>query len=327
MKINEKHKESVENRGDNYIYIGTYEVNEKLENGKLRPSRTPYIRVECPYCKVEYDIQMGQFKRGMKCTHCCNEYEKSFAYHIEKELKLDINDVWDFTLNKINPYMISKFSHNKVWLKCKTIDYHIYEMTCANFSNGQRCSYCNSFASHKVHPLDSILYKYPNIAKQLCNKYGDSIDKNILKNTSPQSHNEFYTKCPKCNKINKYKLPLYSLILNGITCDCGKLNDYYVYMWIRKDLNEVFYIGKGHGNRCYSMDRSEEFIKIRSMYECEVIKVFNNLTEQEAFILEGNLIRRYVFDYDYGMNNNKYKKNRNISIGKFLVNKQFGSEN
>ena len=30
---------------------------------------------------------------------------------------------------------------------------------------------------------------------------------------------------------------------------------YYVYEWIRLDTNEPFYVGKGHGSRCYKLSR------------------------------------------------------------------------
>ena len=36
------------------------------------------------------------------------EYKKSFAYHIEVELGLDINKIWNFEKNIVNPYEIFK---------------------------------------------------------------------------------------------------------------------------------------------------------------------------------------------------------------------------
>ena len=165
MKIDNYHKDIVEKRG--YEYIGTYEINEIMIDSNKERKRDVYIRVKCFYCKSEYDVSLSGFKRGSNCTKCCNRYEKSFAYHIEVELGLNINDVWDFELNKVNPYHITKHSTLKVWFKCVDKSYHKYEMTCHNFVNKQRCPYCNSFASHKVHYFDSLGFLYHDIAKMI----------------------------------------------------------------------------------------------------------------------------------------------------------------
>ena len=85
------------------------------------------------------------------------KYEKSFAYYIEVELGLDMNKIWNFEKNIVNPYEITKQSNKKVWLYCLEKDYHNdeggYEITCNNFYNGQRCSYCSL---RKIHPRDSF---------------------------------------------------------------------------------------------------------------------------------------------------------------------------
>lgn len=209
MRINEKHKSIVENR--NYIYIGTYDTNEiMLDSNKLRKPRTRYVRVKCKYCNHSYDIQLGAFKNGSECRYCCNKYENSFAYYIEVELGLNINDIWDFTLNNVNPRCLSKFSHKKVWIKCLDKNYHKYQMTCANFSNGQRCSYCNSFASHKVNYFDSVGFLYHNIAKAIVEDERNNVTYEDMYKISPKSHNKFYFKCDSC-KRSSHKKPLYSI--------------------------------------------------------------------------------------------------------------------
>ena len=52
------------------------------------------------------------------------KYEESFAYHIEVELGLDINKIWNFEKNIVNPYEIFKGCGKKVWLYCLEKDYH-----------------------------------------------------------------------------------------------------------------------------------------------------------------------------------------------------------
>ena len=48
MYINEEHKYKVENRGDNYRYIGSYKKGEVTIDGKNKSKKTSYIRVKCP---------------------------------------------------------------------------------------------------------------------------------------------------------------------------------------------------------------------------------------------------------------------------------------
>ena len=192
MYYNEKHAKVVEQRGDNYQYIGSYKKGDILNNGNV--AKESYIRVKCPYCKIEYDVRKQGFKRGNKCDYCCNEYEKSFAYHIEVELQEPLNKYWDWEKNTINPYYIYKNSKHKVWIKCTKTDYHdSYEVSCINFGKGKRCSYC---ANRKIHPKDSFAqYHINNTDKDFLEKYWS--DKNTLDpwKISPQSNKKIWIKC------------------------------------------------------------------------------------------------------------------------------------
>lgn len=155
MYYNEKHKKLVKERGDGYTYIGSYRCNEITIDGKNKgKSKNSYIRVKCPYCSKEYDVQLDSFKRGNKCTNCCNEYENSFAYYIQQELQESLNKYWDWEKNDLNPYLIYKHSSNKVWILCDKTDYHdVYKTTSDHFVSGARCGYCGNL---KVHPKDSF---------------------------------------------------------------------------------------------------------------------------------------------------------------------------
>ena len=154
MYFNEKHNQMVENRGDNYTYIGSYKSGEITIDGKKSKS---HIRIKCSYCKTEYDVRLSSFKRGNKCTHCCNSYEKSFAYHIEEELDLDLNDYWDWEENgrlDINPWDITKQSNKTIYIWCQDKWYHgSYDITVTHFYEGKKCGYCKN---RKVHPKDSF---------------------------------------------------------------------------------------------------------------------------------------------------------------------------
>jgi len=64
---------------------------------------------------------------------------------------------------------------------------------------------------------------------------------------------------------------------------------YYVYIWYIKETNEIFYVGKGSGNRYKSMkDRNAYFKNIRKKYDCDckIIKYFDNESEAYDYELE-----------------------------------------
>ena len=75
------------------------------------------------------------------------------------------------------------------------------------------------------------------------------------------------------------------------------MNDFYVYFWFYKDTDEVFYIGKGKGDRFLERKahRNEYFKNIINKEKDNVdVKIFkNNLTEKDAFELEKTLIKEY----------------------------------
>lgn len=67
---------------------------------------------------------------------------------------------------------------------------------------------------------------------------------------------------------------------------------YYVYEWFIKNTGEIFYVGKGTGNRKDDLrKRNEYFMNIYNKYECEnrIVKTFE--VEQDAFDYEISLIR------------------------------------
>lgn len=62
---------------------------------------------------------------------------------------------------------------------------------------------------------------------------------------------------------------------------------YYVYEWYVEDTNEIFYVGKGTGNRVISMkNRNSYFKNIRKKYKCNyrILKYFQN--ENDAYNYE-----------------------------------------
>lgn len=72
---------------------------------------------------------------------------------------------------------------------------------------------------------------------------------------------------------------------------------YYVYTWSRPDTKQVFYVGKGHGNRINQLkSRNVDCISVVQQFGLDSIlkhKIKDHLTEQEAFDLEVSTIAYY----------------------------------
>ena len=202
MIFNEKHKEKIHQLNNNLIYLYTYDKNDILHNHKKTSNY--YIRLKCKYCGEEQNRSYYSIKPNSNCNKCCNSYENSFAYYIQMELKESLDKYWDWDKNIINPYHVSKSSNKKVWIKCIKKDYHgSYEISCANFKVGYRCSYCSK--NNLVHPKDSFAqYHINNTDKNFIEKYWSN--KNIIDpwEISPNSKTKIYIKCQN-NKEHEYQ--------------------------------------------------------------------------------------------------------------------------
>lgn len=196
MYYNEKHAKRVFERGDNYLYIFTYDVGEYTIDKGHYMQRATSMRVKCPYCNNEYDVNINAFfNRNYKCGRCCNEYENSFAYHIQIELGESLNEYWDWERNDVNPYLIYKGSNVRVWIKCNKTDYHDeHEVEICNFVKGYRCPYCSTRRG-KVHPRDSFGSLYPDKAK-----YWSPRNKKTPFEVTPSSSVKYWHICQICGK-------------------------------------------------------------------------------------------------------------------------------
>ena len=101
-------------------------------------------------------------------------------------------------------------------------------------------------------------------------------------------------------------------------------NNYYVYAYVRLDTNTYFYIGKGKCGRCFVLNnRSEYFMNIINKVDCAIEILYDNLTEDEAFQLEVDVIYDLVFNEGYSIEIKGIDKNTN---GQHLVNCTWGGE-
>ena len=97
---------------------------------------------------------------------------------------------------------------------------------------------------------------------------------------------------------------------------------YYVYKHVRLDNNTCFYIGKGKDGRKDVPNRNLTHDSICDRHGYKVVIFKDKLNEAEAFKLEEDLIRCYVFKMGYGICIKGYMNNNN----KFLTNRTFGGE-
>ena len=173
---------------------------------------------------IVYNRRYGNFIRG-RIKHPI-KYEESFAYHIEVELGIDLDDIWNWEKNNelgINPYEIYKCSRKKVWLYCQEKDYHNYDkesnkvgykITCASFYNGSRCGYCGN---HKIHWKDSLAYVLPKVAKMIAIKENNLTFEDCY-DIAPFSSKKFYFKCDECGNISNKKYILYQITNYKYSC-------------------------------------------------------------------------------------------------------------
>ena len=70
--------------------------------------------------------------------------------------------------------------------------------------------------------------------------------------------------------------------------------DFYVYAWYNVDTNEVFYVGKGSGDRYKTTSgRNQKFLEYIAAHNVDVYILKDGLEEAEAFYYE----KIYVDEY------------------------------
>jgi hypothetical protein len=74
------------------------------------------------------------------------------------------------------------------------------------------------------------------------------------------------------------------------------MNEYYVYGHYTEDTNELFYVGKGKGDRHKQLSNKRRNLLWQNITKKHGVKVeilYENLTEEEAFKIEIDLIKKY----------------------------------
>ena len=160
----------IENDRQDILELWDYTLN------KVSPKDVGFSSKNRYYFKCSKGVHDSEFKALGNITKPnskngyfkCNQCNSFGQYLIDEFGENALELYWDYEMNKVNPFEIAKCFNGKVWIKCQKQKYHgSYEISCGNFYNGKRCSYC---ASNKIHPLDSF-------GQMLIDEYGtlDSI--------------------------------------------------------------------------------------------------------------------------------------------------------
>lgn len=118
-------------------------------------------------------------------------------------------------------------------------------------------------------------------------------------------------------------------------------NIYYVYFYIRKDKNRVFYVGKGKDDRYKRKYRNQYFNRICEKTEVYSIIYKDKLSENDAFKLEKDMIKYFksigwaeanfheggcggnTMKYHSKERKDQYRKNMSISIQKICNTEEY----
>lgn len=180
--------------------------------------------------KVEYHTGYkttpSRFTGGQKVCGFCHGLQihplDSFAArNIKKYGDNFLNDYWDYEKNTVDPWHIASKSGIYVWIKCADVTYHdSYRVKANDFSSDRsKCPYCRGL---KVHMLDSIGYKYPQIfdiwsdeslspydctlgtGKKAWFKCENNIHEDYFRSIREVLSSEFH--CPECTRLRKESL-------------------------------------------------------------------------------------------------------------------------
>lgn len=165
----------------------------KNYNGKV------WIKCQDKEYHDSYEISCNHFVSGKRCSYCSSKKihpSDSFAQYCIDNIDKDFLTKYWSNKNTVDPWDVAVNSNKKVLIECQEHDYHNnkggYEVTCFNFINGKRCSYCNR-NSGKIHPFDS--FGYHNFDKVMSWHPDNDISPFRV---APSSHKKYKFICPEC---------------------------------------------------------------------------------------------------------------------------------
>ena len=242
---------NIDNIGDDFLEkYWDYENNNKLGNNPwgISYASNKYVYIYCQEKDYHDSYYTNCFEFSINNTRCpyCDSKKihprDSFAqYHINNTDINFLDKYWDWDKNIVNPWGISRSNNTQIiYIKCQKENYHdSYKTMCNDFTNGHRCSYCNS-NSGKVHPLDSLGKVLED--KGLLNLWSDKNKKSPYE-YPPYSHQQVYWKCPE-GKHDDYPREISSSNCKYFYCPkCIRENNESILQnKIRKYINTLNYI-------------------------------------------------------------------------------------
>lgn len=244
-------------------------------------------------------VDIYRCNRKFKCPIC-----SSFGYSlIEKYGEDAIEKYWDYDKNdNIDPYMISKSTNKKIFIKCPTNNLHeSYDITGSHFwRTDNPCPYCK----HKrIIPMESLGFKHPEVLSLWSDKnsktpfeYFSHSGQNVYwkcncgvhedyKRSINESNDSLFI-CPECKKLDvesnlekqvkkylSFKYPCYTLNTEyncSIVPRNPKTNHKLVY---DNELVELKLIIEVHGEQHYHICQFTTFgAKKYNLTEQEVLQ-------------------------------------------------------
>lgn len=168
-----------------------------------------------------YPITCESFYKGHRCSYCSkhiiHKLDSIGQYLIDTYGNDAIDKYWS-NKNIINPFKLNKTNTTiDIWIYCQEKDYHNdnsgYKTTANSMYLGNRCPYCNPFASHKVHPKDSFGSLYPEKAK-----YWSKNNNKSPYEVTPKNQTKYKFICEKCGEEFERTLGNMNRFDNGVVC-------------------------------------------------------------------------------------------------------------
>ena len=271
-----------------------------------------------------YEISCNNFYGNRRCPYCSHTGNKihpkdSFAqWGIDNVDKNFLNKYWS-PKNTLNPWKLTPRSGKKIWILCQNKNYHNdnggYEISCDNFYNNKRCSYCSRHGKH-LHPKDSFGHLYPQKAK-----YWSRSNIKSSFEVAPKSGKKFKFYCEDCGE--EFEAKLDNIIRVGRSMKCrnctSSKGEQRIKEWLidnnikfKQQKTFKYLVGIGNGLLSYDFylpqynllieyqgEQHEKFIKgLHKSEEAFIIQKEHDRRKRE-YAKDNNIKLLEIWYYDY----------------------------
>ena len=208
----------IEHNRQDILDLWDYELNELSPNIVAAHTNLKY------YFKCSRGLHSSTLKRIADLTtaisydwkfEICKKCNSFAQYAIDKYGDDALARYWDYDKNTIDPWELTHSSPKMIYIKCLQTDYHgSYLTNTYDFLSGVRCSYC---AGKKVHYMDSLGYKFPQVLDLWSEKNTKSPYEYL-----PKSASRVWFKCAS-GEHSDTRRRIYVATSNGFVCpECAK---------------------------------------------------------------------------------------------------------